>query len=1457
MLDLLDEKAVHYAPVSAYYLDGSKNDELDIERRLRNDIYYNLDPKIDIDVVCEELLHKSDISDISIENLIEVSENNTERIQDSIGKYIDFIKQTFAEVEDNFKEYPKYVFNATYNRLNLSELINDETKFSKQLDLELDSNKRYEMVESHCIELIYELRKEWYSLAESDVKKSQVEKEIQKMVLNIRNFRYATNNRSLNDIYLRLLSIDTLTLSTITILNNNQQSADKTLEMIDDNITNKKMLYDLYRMINDPRITAVYEKRVKDIKTKWFSDEQDPSEKSRKIDQAIKGAKSKMIPVAYSTWTGVRPHDDIATDDVWNGFQAFDLDIKEASIKDKDENGKKVYVKFLHDEKDVDRMKHIIHDRLKKYNWYLCTKTSISGKGLHILTKIKPMHTLFKGSHKNNRLINRFWFMMNYYHKYTIIRWILLNECGIDEKYINQVIDTAMMKISQGIVLNTDTKACWNHNFIDLPMFYGLTIPPKEGLELTDWLMNKDNLTRVLTKKKLEAVGHESLSAMRKKTHHTVDMKPKYDTITYQFSSIDMPRLEDVQPIDEERFKSGQRDMMRHKLIRTVIYLYGVSNDVKDLCRRLLKVPQKFSEQEFQGKWNYAHKKPFVFDDMLILLKASGCHFKIEKDVLEEIKDSKLHKAIESLKDTDVVFNEVMPDYAFNLKGDKAYLGSVKDDLLDSLETDRVNVIESPPGTGKTTLFNILASEYTVCLVCPYVSVLQNKVENDLTASKMYDVCYGNKPVTIERGRSVATTFDKFSQLSYDDYKNFDLIAVDESHLLFTSIYRERVTVNVANNISKFVTQEMALKERMTFDIGMTNTSGSILENTSLYRTMTKSGTKVVLMTGTITGELIYFRRNNALNYLKINAKHKYGKHAEFILTNSPKNVTYTIVQNIARALDDGKTVIFPTNKGDAYVASIVEQARVLMKTELKDDEWTYYKKSNTHHDICDSINTESVLPPNARLLFCTVYLGVGVDILNERDYLVIFDGDKTTAQDIEQFNNRIRKSYIQCSIVYNALSENVAGIKEIKKSIYDTPSEIELKNIEEHVTEISDDRKIASSNARISQNDDYARINLPEHLKLDEIYHDITHEGAVFNEDKFLIRGFSHDYNKVACGAAYTKYVLTNYYDYSISYKVSVVDDLDMMKQLDEVAKEAKKKVILDKADAFLRTVYFCAENWDKLRNRNSIDFEPLRIDSFELRIDDADKSRDGMEQYDYTVKYSVAYEEHFQLAYSRMRKLLKLYEGEDAIKFMESHVAESGRINYTELRREMRLINFIKLTRDKNMLLATNDVFKIINDFINYDEDVVHISDGKMIIGEFGMRTLRMKLSKYADKYFTQMSNEDTLSSAKRREEMFDKTDETIKTMFKVRRNKDGDYNASIRKIPKFTSTESETDFIFDDVVKTFLAADIEMKDDAKNINMEDYDNRTDDDYSLKVGDETSFEDVQSNNFGQSISM
>ena len=55
--------------------------------------------------------------------------------------------------------------------------------------------------------------------------------------------------------------------------------------------------------------------------------------------------------------------------DIWNGFQVIDMDIKDETIAKK--------------------LKVVLFERLKKYNWFVGIALSSSGKGLHVYTKIQ------------------------------------------------------------------------------------------------------------------------------------------------------------------------------------------------------------------------------------------------------------------------------------------------------------------------------------------------------------------------------------------------------------------------------------------------------------------------------------------------------------------------------------------------------------------------------------------------------------------------------------------------------------------------------------------------------------------------------------------------------------------------------------------------------------------------------------------------------------------------------------------------------------------------------------------------------------------------------------------------------------------------------------------------------------------------------------------------------------
>lgn len=1422
---------VEYSPNSAYFYDNSENDELSIERRSRKDIVYNLSPELDIDILSEELLHKTDISDIYFETILECSKENRERIENSIGLYIKFIKERFSAIEDSFIEFPKGNLNAVYNRLNISEFINDETMFVKSLGNVQDPYQKYKMVEKHCLNVISTLRDAWYGVAETHQEKIIIKREIKKMILNIRNFLYATDLKNINNLYLRLLSVDTITVPQITIMKNNAQDASKTVKSVEDSLTNLVSLHDMKILLDDEVLLANFKERVEKVKTDWYKDVSDENlERTKLVEKRINDMKSYNIPVMYSVNSGTRPSADFGNEEDWNGMQAFDLDIKMCATPYKcPHRNKTLYKDWIYDLSDIERFKHIIHETLSKYSWYICTKTSLSGKGLHIITKIKPFPHLYK-NHIENRTISSYWFKTNYTHKYSIIRWVLLNECKIPLKYINAVIDASMNKITQGIVMLPDPKALWNNNFLDLPIFYGFHVPPKEGIKEEDWILNEDVLKN-LTSEILKSQGHETMSKTRGKTKHRVKYEPVYDTIAYKFSSATLPTsYVGIKQIDETKYDSGGRNMMRVRAVCTLAHIYNGYDEqqIKSLARHLLKVNEGvLGEREFESKWKYGLTKRFLFDDMINILRDCGCDFDIESTVLEDIKASKLHKAVEALRDADVIVNEVMPDYSFSLPKNKPYLGEITEELLDSLNKEKVNVVESAAGSGKTTLFNNLAREHRVCLVAPFTTILSNKIEFDPVASQLFDVFYGNKQLKFENGKSVAMTFDKFQRMTKDEYRLFDIIAIDESHLLFTSAYRSLITTGVAKNVKRFIEQDMSKTESMKLDIGHTSVSGSILEDTSLFKTMSNSGVKIVLMTGTITGELLYYRNSNVLNYIKVNSKHKYGKTMQMVLVEDSQRLAIGMASNIAEGIREGKTIICPTNKGNEFVASLLAQVNYLTKGMVKDDEWIYYKKENSEHPICKYITEESKIPKEVKIIFCSLYLSVGVDILSEREYSVIVDGDSNTAQDIEQYNNRIRRSKISCKVFYNAMTVGASGLAEIKKSIYSTPSEIVLKNVSEHTEEISDDRIIAQSNKNINRKDDYNSSKLPENLSIKELYHNTSSKGVEFNEDKFLIDGFTKDYYLVSKGAAYTKYVLSNYYGYKVNYQLYSLDaeQFDILK---EIGKEATKRVIEEKMEAFVKTIDFIVNNSDKMSNKSSIGIASIRTMKFDLTLIKAKGSK--YEKYQdkrYVLEYPMNFEDMFKDAYYKMMLLMLYYTPQTASKILKGFISKSNRLNKAELKRTITLLHLIVNAKNKDIPLATVDMYNIISEFLtsNLDgETVIQTDEYEYLVDEMSMRDIEFQMQQYADIYYKIMGKEGIkIKSIKRRTEMSDKGVETLKTVFKVRKQKDGYVKLKARILPNFEKRLEDEKDNFDKIMDMLRGTILPSKEQPK-INVPD---------------------------------
>ncbi|KAA6397253.1 MAG: hypothetical protein EZS28_007220 [Streblomastix strix] len=180
----------------------------------------------------------------------------------------------------------------------------------------------------------------------------------------------------------------------------------------------------------------------------------------------------------YITYDGTRPHVDEYQK--WNGLQVFDLDLKEYTG-------------------NIDYLKIKLFEILQEYHWFLWICKSSSGKGLHIYTKVTPAHHVYVKI-KDNELISKYWYKINFIHKSGLIYAILYdlhNDPNIpitfnelEDDFDVKDFDKVVQRITTGIRLTYDKDILVNSDFLDLHVSVGLT-QTKFG-----WL-NKDEITRI------------------------------------------------------------------------------------------------------------------------------------------------------------------------------------------------------------------------------------------------------------------------------------------------------------------------------------------------------------------------------------------------------------------------------------------------------------------------------------------------------------------------------------------------------------------------------------------------------------------------------------------------------------------------------------------------------------------------------------------------------------------------------------------------------------------------------------------------------------------------------------------------------------------------------------------------------------------------------------------------
>jgi len=632
--------------------------------------------------------------------------------------------------------------------------------------------------------------------------------------------------------------------------------------------------------------------------------------------------------VIFSTSEPSRPIGDQAYI-MWNGIQIIDIDIKNQEIA----NG----------------LKKILFDELNQYQWFLGVSLSSSKKSLHVWTKIIPI-----SRDLNSRKVE---FRCNFRHKYSYIYITLLKYCskfGYTKEDILSYLDNAMAKPQQGIYIASDDPYM-NTNFMDLRLNATFEAAIETGIESINWITHPD-LREIFAK--LEWFNNESFS---KEANTNLDDIENKDYRSDKHSG----------PI---HYKHNQR----WQLANTLVAIYkDLPNGEEKAYQVMCEICAETSKKELKGDIRTAalHNKPISKWAVRELNEHHGFKLKLKQNVSEF--SEAIEKTNEELKNSSVskdpirVFNNNVNRIDFFISKDQ-YLSDIKDDILKNLS--KITLLEAGAGYGKTEM--IKAFKAKTLLILPFTSIIKSKIELDqVTSDWLY--YYGSKKPTLDElvrpGQSMSMTIDKFSHLNLMelDMADFEYIVIDESHLLFTSSYRDVMSPTI---------QRLA-----------------------------NCKAKVIMMTGTPTAEVLFFPK---VNHIVVTKEESRIKEFTTYFCKSKYEQIECMVNSMVEDIKNGVKILWPTNKGNTYfeqITSLVHDKVCRLVPDHGPLKTFYYKKSNYGDDSMDNINKNKSIGDND-IIGCTTYLSVGIDICDTKRFHIYFN-EPMICQYIEQYANRIRRN--------------------------------------------------------------------------------------------------------------------------------------------------------------------------------------------------------------------------------------------------------------------------------------------------------------------------------------------------------------------------------------------------------------------------------------------------------------
>ena len=643
-------------------------------------------------------------------------------------------------------------------------------------------------------------------------------------------------------------------------------------------------------------------------------------------DASYKNTDKIQRKVVYSTSTNSRPIGN-SSYLIWNGMQIIDLDIKDEMI--------------------ASNLKQNIFDELKRYHWFLGVCKSASGKGLHIWTKITPLS--FEAT---NRKVE---YLCNFRHKYSYVYIVLTkyaSQYGYTKDKIFEYMDMAMAKPQQGIFISSDNTALLNTNFKDLRLDVNFESAFVSGVESINWISHPD----------LKDIFH----------------KLEWFNTERETDDVDVSNISGINDRDSKNSKGKlhYKHAQRWQLANTLTSIYGYDKALS----LMVEICKGTSYNELAGDVKTAsiHNKPISTWAIKELNRQHGFNLKIKAEDLYKKEIEKIEEDIKTSPNTDPIkiLNSNTEHVELHLKSNQ-YLSDIKSDIIKNLS--HITLLEAGAGYGKTEMIKSLKSK--TMLILPFTSTIKAKVEADSkTSDWLY--YYGSKRPTLDEilgDKNMSMTIDKFSNLNIMelDQANFEYIVIDESHLLFTSSYRDVMSPTI---------QRLA-----------------------------NCKAKVIMMTGTPTGEILFFPSIKHIKVIKEDFRQK-----EFNVVMVPtKNEKITkMCKMMAKDIIDGKKILYPTNKGNLFysqVTGLIQEYLNIYKYPNKLKSF-YYKKSNYGDESMDDINFSKTVGNND-IVFCSNYLSVGVDICDRNTFSVYFS-EPWIAQDIEQFANRLRNNDLYVTLI-------------------------------------------------------------------------------------------------------------------------------------------------------------------------------------------------------------------------------------------------------------------------------------------------------------------------------------------------------------------------------------------------------------------------------------------------------